>query len=311
MRSTTLSQEQAGEGPAAGVRRRQGHSFGGRRWFIFLTLAPAGIVLFMLTIYPFIMNIWYSLHSYNLTRPGVQPFVGLKNYVDLLTDTEFLAAVQRTFYYVVPAVGLELILGLLIAILLSQNLHGESLFRSLLVIPLAATPVAVGLIWRLMYNPTGGLANHLLQAVGLPPAQWTSSARWVIPSLVLVDIWQWTPFVILILLAGLLALPEEPFEAARIDGASALQTFWYLTVPMLAPMIYVAALFRFIDCLKAFDIIWVMTGGGPGHSSTTLNIHAYRTGFEFLHMGTAATMAILMLVLAIGVSTALVRRSNL
>ena len=186
----------------------------------------------------------------------------------------------------VAAVGLELILGMLIALLLSQNLHGESIFRSLLVLPLAATPVAVGLIWRLMYNPTGGLVNQILKGVGLPLGKWIGSPATVLPSLIIVDIWQWTPFVVLILMAGILALPDEPFEAAKIDGANAVQSFLFLTLPMLSPLIYTAALFRIIDSLKTFDTIWVMTGGGPGHASTTINLHAFRTGFEFLHMGT-------------------------
>ncbi len=282
-----------------------------KRLFLIGTLAPAGVVLMLLTLYPFICNVWYSLLQYDLTRPLATHFIGLQNYFEVLSDPDFRNAVLRTAIYVVSAVGIELILGLLIASLLSQNIKGQALFRSLLVLPLAATPVAVALIWRLMFNPTGGLANHLLESIGLPTPPWIGSASWALPSLVLVDIWQWTPFVILILLAGLLAMPEEPYEAAKIDGANALQTFWYLTLPMLSPMIYIAALFRTIDSIKAFDTIWVMTGGGPGRATTTLNIHAFKTGFQFLHMGTAATMAIIMMVLAIGISTALLRRSDL
>ena len=310
MQTTGTGQESTQK--TAGNRRseRLRHFAGGHRFFIFAALGPAGIVLFMLTIYPFLANLWYSLLSYELTRPKNRPFVGLSNYIRVLTDPEFLAAVERTAIYVVVAVGLELILGMLIAILLSQNLHGESIFRSLLVLPIAATPVAVGLIWRLMYNPTGGLVNQFLIGVGLPPGKWTGSPATALPSLIIVDIWQWTPFVILILLAGLLALPEEPFEAAKIDGASALQSFWHITIPMLSPLIYTAMLFRFIDAFKTFDIIWVMTGGGPGRATTTLNVFAFRTGFEFLHMGTAAAIAILMLILAITVSTVLLRRST-
>lgn len=309
MQISALSQDRTPEGEQR--LRRIWNFLSGRRMFIIATMAPAVVVLFMLTIYPFLTNVWYSLLSYELTRPDVRPFVGLANYVDILTDPDFLAAIGRTAYYVVLAVGIELVLGLLIAVLLSQNLRGQTFFRVLLVIPLSATPVAVGLIWRLMFNPTGGLANGVLNALGMKGQQWTSSANGAIPSLVMVDVWQWTPFVVLILLAGLLALPDEPFEAARIDGASALQTFWYLTIPMLSPMIYVALLFRFIDSLKTFDIIFTITGGGPGRYSTTLNILTYRTAFEFLHMGVAAAMAILMLILAIGVSTALLRRTNL
>lgn len=278
-----------------------------RRFFILSTLSPAILVLVALTIYPFISNVYFSVLKYDLTRPKSRPFVGLNNYVDLVTNPEFLQTALRTAYYVVLAVGIELALGLLIARALSRVTRGAPVFRVILMLPIAATPVAVGLIWRLMFNPTGGLANQILKSVGLPGMKWTASMTTVIPSLVLVDVWQWTPFVVLILLAGMLALPEEPFEAATMDGATGLQCLWYLELPMLRPLIFIAVAFRFIDSLKAFDTIWVMTGGGPGYSSTTLNILAFRTGFEFLHMGSAAAIAVIMLILAIVVTTFLVK----
>jgi multiple sugar transport system permease protein len=282
-----------------------------RRIFTLVTLTPAVLVLLALTIYPFAANIYYSLLQYDLIRPKSRPFVGLNNYVELLSNPEVQQAALRTGYYVVLAVGCELLIGLLIAHLLSRIFLGAAIFRGILILPVAATPVAVGLIWRLMYNPTGGLANHLLELLGLPGLKWTSSIQLVIPSLVLVDIWQWTPFVVLILLAGILGLPEEPFEAAKIDGASGLQMLWYLEIPMLRPLMFIAIIFRFIDSFKAFDLIWVMTGGGPGYSSTTLNISAFRTGFEFLHMGSAAAMSVFMLIVSIIVTRLLIRAGNL
>ena len=297
----------ANRGPARAPRAARAS----RRLFIIATLTPATLVLVALTLYPFFANIYYSLLKYDLIRPKSRPFVGLNNYLNLLTSSEFLEAAARTAYYVALAVGIELVLGLLIANALSHITVGSAVSRVILVLPIAATPVAVGLIWRLMYNPTGGLANHLLESIGLPASKWTAGMATVIPSLALVDIWQWTPFVVLILLAGILALPDEPFEAARIDGASGLQTFWYLQLPMLRPLILIAVVFRVIDSLKAFDIIWVMTGGGPGQASTTLNVLAFRTAFEFLHMGSAAALAIIMLILAILVTTALLRIGQL
>ena len=295
--------------PAASVRvcsaRRS------RQFFILSTLAPAILVLAALTIYPFVTNVYYSLLKYDLIRPKSRPFVGLNNYVELFTDPEFIQAALRTAYYVLFAVGIELLLGLLIAHVLSRIVVGAPIFRVILMLPIAATPVAVGLIWRLMYNPTGGMANHLLESIGLPGLKWTASMTTALPSLILVDVWQWTPFVVLILLAGMLALPEEPFEAATMDGATGLQAFWYLELPMLRPLIFVAVAFRFIDSLKAFDIIWVMTGGGPGYASTTLNILAFRTGFEFLHMGSASAIAVIMLLLATAVTTALIKVGGL
>ena len=282
-----------------------------RRIFTIVTLTPAILVLLALTIYPFVANVYYSLLQYDLTRPKSRPFVGLNNYIELLSNPDVVQAGVRTAYYVLLAVGCELLIGLLIAHTLSRILLGAAILRGILVLPISATPVAVGLIWRLMYNPTGGLANHLLESVGLSGLKWTSSIQLVIPSLVLVDVWQWTPFVVLILLAGILALPEEPFEAAKIDGASGLQMLWYLEIPMLRPLMFIAAIFRFIDSFKAFDLIWVMTGGGPGYSSTTLNLYAFRTGFEFLHMGSAAAMSVLMLIVSIAVTRLLIRAGDL
>ena len=279
--------------------------------FILVTILPTVIILVILTLYPFILNIYYSLLDYELFRPDETPFIGFGNYKEIFLDPIFLQALYLTVYYVVLALVIELALGLLIAQILSGKIRGKSLFRTLIILPMTATPICITLIWRLMYNVEGGLINTYLRAIGLPSFSWTSSSTMVIPSLVLVDAWQWTPFVILILLAGLLSLPEEPFEAARIDGASSFQMFRYVTLPLLKPAIFISVLFRLVDSLKQFDIIWVMTKGGPADYSTTLNILAFKTGFQYLNMGKAGALAIIILIIAIALANILVRFSGL
>jgi multiple sugar transport system permease protein len=172
---------------------------------------------------------------------------------------------------------------------------------------MVATPVAIALVWMMMFNPTLGIMNYFLRGLGLEPALWTSSKTTVIASLALVDTWQWTPFITLIALAGLSALPQEPFEAALMDGASGWQTFWAITLPLLRPTLMVGVLFRTIDALKTFDIIYVMTQGGPGTASETLNIYVFQTGFNYFHMGYASSLLVVLFSLVLFVSLIMMR----
>jgi multiple sugar transport system permease protein len=168
-----------------------------------------------------------------------------------------------------------------------------------------ATPVAIALVWTMMFHPQAGVLNYLLTSIGLPPSQWSYSASTVIPTLVLVETWQWTPLVMLIVLGGLASLPTDPFEAARIDGASAWDTFRHLTVPLVWPHIIVATVIRTIDALKAFDLIFVISGGGPGTSSETINLYLYQTAFAFYNLGYAAAMTVVFFVIILLISLVL------
>jgi multiple sugar transport system permease protein len=226
----------------------------------------------------------------------------------LLHNDRFLNAAKITFYYVGLVLTAELLLGFGIASILSGMTLGRGLVTTLIVLPMAAAPVAITFIWRFMYNPSVGIFGYLLESVGLPQIQFLSDARWVIPSLAMVDIWQWTPFMVLILTAGLMSLPQEPFEAATVDGASKWQELWYLGLPMMRPFILVALLFRGIDAFKTFDYIYILTKGGPGTASETLNLRTFQTGIQFLHMGEASAMAILMLIVIIIFSKVLIGR---
>jgi multiple sugar transport system permease protein len=172
---------------------------------------------------------------------------------------------------------------------------------------MVATPVAIALVWATMFDPNLGVLGYFVEQLGLPPISWTSDSRWVLPSLALVDIWEWTPFITLITLAGLSSLPSEPYEAARIDGASPRQILWDLTLPMLRPTIVVAVLFRAIDALKTFDIIQVITQGGADYSSETLNIYTFQNAFNYYHLGYASAILVFFFMLVMGVSILLLR----
>jgi multiple sugar transport system permease protein len=251
---------------------------------------------------------WLYLSFFVWFAAGPPPkFVGFDNYVAIFQDLRFLAATIKTLVYVVLAVGFELALGTAFALLLHREFVGRGPVRTILLLPMVATPVAIALVWMLMFDPASGVLNYLLSLVRLPPSLWTSDATLAIPALVLVDVWQWTPLVMLIVLGGLSALPKEPFEAAKIDGASPLQTFRYLILPLLRPYIVVAALFRGIDALKTFDTIFVITGGGPAFASETLNLYIYSTAFEYMHMGYSSAMLVVFFCIVLGLSLVLIR----
>lgn len=265
---------------------------------LIILLTPAVLSLIILTIYPLIAGLRLSLVDYDLlSTRATGEWNWFRNYRSLLDDKQFWGAMRVTLEYTVAAVTLELLIGFGLALLLSQPIPGRSIARTAVVSAMVITPVIVGTAWRLMYNPSWGLVGYFLSLVGIDSQPFLAQSSTVIPALVVVDVWQWSPFVMLILLAGLQALPVEIYEAARVDGASGLQTFRYLTLPLLKPAIAVALLIRTMDCFRTFDVIYAMTGGGPGTASQNLNIFAYYEGLEFFHIAYASAIAVLTLVL--------------
>ncbi len=256
--------------------------------------------------FPLAYTVWLSFHDWFVAR-GPATFNGFDNYITLLSDQRFLLALGRTLLYTIAAVAIELVLGVALALLFQQQFVGRGIARTLFLLPMVATPVAIALVWLLMFDPATGVLNYLLTLLHLPKSLWANDSLLALPSLVLVDVWQWTPLVMLIVLGGLTALPREPFEAAHIDGASAWQTLRYLTLPMLRPYIVVAALFRGIDALKTFDSIYVITKGGPGFASETLNLYIYSTAFDYLHMGMASAMLVIFFLIIVLLSVLLIR----
>ena len=264
----------------------------------FVFIGPAVIILFLIVIFPMVYSIGISLSEWNLMRGGNWKFVGLRNYYyTFFQDPDFYTSLKVTLEYVGVAVGLELLLGLGVALLLNRPLKKIGIMRTILVIPTTMTPVVVGIIWRLLYNPELGVLNYFLELFGFQKLNWLGDPNLALPSVIMADIWEWTPFMALILLAGLQSLPKEPFEASIVDGASYLQLFRYITFPLLLPTLIVALLLRVMDAFKTFDLIFVITGGGPAHYSETLNIYTYLQGFNFMKISYASTLAIVMFVI--------------
>jgi len=279
-----------------------------KRVFPYILLLPALVVLIMLIMFPFIYNVWQSMHNYNLVYPQEKAFVGIQNFVKIFaTDDTFWHALKMTVYFVGAALIIELMLGLGIALLINEEFKGQYLVRLVLMLPLAATPVAVSYMWRIMYNPTQGIINYFLRLLHLP--SWSGIFDYItaMPSIIIVDIWQWTPFMSLIILAGLMSLPQEPIEASRVDGATPNQTFWYVTLPLLKPVIAVGILLRTIDLFKTFDIIYALTGGGPGRATETLNVHIYLSAFRSLEIGYATAMTLIALIIITILCTVFIR----
>ncbi|MDC0342685.1 sugar ABC transporter permease [Alphaproteobacteria bacterium] len=282
-----------------------------RNKFIILMLMPATILLVGLTLFPFIVSLILSFTDYSLLRPGQTKFIFLDNYIELMKTDEFWIALRVTVVFTVLAVFIQVVLGVVFATLLHNENTNVSLLRTLYLLPLAITPIAATFTFRLMFNPSLGVLNYFMKLLGLEPQAWLASPNTAMFSLIIVDTWQWTPFILLICLGGLASLPSEPFEAAKVDGASSWQIFTKITIPMLYPFIGLALLFRSIDAFKTFDIIYVLTSGGPGILTRTLNLYAFKHGIEYLSMGYAGSIAIVMLIITIVVAQIFLRKNKL
>ena len=269
---------------------------------------PSVVVVAVLMAFPVLYTLYMSVHSWFASSLTSPEFVGLDNFRRAFLDDErFRNAVWLTVYFTALATVLQLVLGVALALLLNRPFRGKGLVRSIFLLPMVATPVAIALVWMMMYNPTLGVMNYLVGLAGLGPYKWVSNAAIVVPALAVVDTWEWTPLITLITLAGLATLPLEPYESALIDGASAAQMFWRITLPLLRPTIIVALLFRAIDCLKTFDIIYVMTQGGPGFASETLNVYTFQVGLFYFHIGYASSLLVILFALVLGVSLVLIK----
>ncbi|MFZ3110029.1 MAG: sugar ABC transporter permease [Rectinemataceae bacterium] len=268
---------------------------------------PAVAFVVVMMLFPVLYTLFLSFTNWNLTSGMPLSLVWFKSYLRVFNEPRFISAVGRTFSFTLLAVAVETVLGLALALLLNRDFKGKSAMKLILLLPLVATPVAIGIVWNLFFDPTIGFMNYMLSLLGLPMSEWVSNVKTVIPSLALVDIWQWTPMVTLIVLAGLAGLSQEPYESAKVDGANALQTFTQITLPMIAPTLLTAMILRSIDALKTFDIIYAMTGGGPGYASETLNIMAFKYSFEYFRMGQSSVILIFLFVLVLLLSMAIMR----
>ena len=269
---------------------------------------PAALTIGALIIFPLAFNFYMSLQSWFVSSTTPPAFVGLKNYLEIFgKDARFWNAVWVTVKFTGVSVALQLALGLAIALYLHRPFTGRGLVRTVMLLPMVSTPAAVALIWVVMFNPTLGVLNYFLTSVGLPPLLWLGHPRTALASLIFMDTWKWTPFMVLILHAGLQSLPLTPFEAARIDGASRWQLFRYVTLPLLRPSIAVALIFRTMDSLKTFDTIYVMTEGGPNNATEILNVYTFQTGFKYFHLGYASALAVVLVGFVFAVNLILIK----
>jgi multiple sugar transport system permease protein len=260
--------------------------------------APAIILVTAILLFPVAFTVYLSFHRWSggITPPA---FVGFDNYIGLLQDQRFLNSLKNTVYFVSLSIVSQLALGLISALIFHRVFWGRGLARTLFMFPMIATPSAMALVWKMMLDPTIGSLGYIIESLGGPEMLWVADAKTVIPSLVMVDTWQWTPLVMLIILSGLAALPLEPYESAKVDGASAIQTFIYITLPLLRPTLVIAAMFRIIDCIKTFDIIMVITGGGPAYASEILNVYAFNESLTYLHFGSGSTLLVVLTIIVV------------
>mgnify|MGYP000894974802 CR=1 FL=1 len=287
-----------------------------RRLAPYLYALPGLLLLAVILAYPIGRGFYLSLHKYNLSSFSPPEYIGFENYKALFDDPMFIGAFQHTLIFVIVSLALEFVIGLMIALLLHQNFKGRNVLRGIALLPWMMPPVVTAFVWAWMLNGTYGILNYGLVKVGLisKPIAWLSSTDLALPVLIFVDVWQSTPFVMLVLLAGLQNIPESLYEAARIDGADALRSFRHITLPLLKPSASVALLMRTMIALRFFDAVWVMTRGGPASSTEVLATYAYKKSMLGFRMGfgSAATTVIFLLsfVMSIGYIWLILRRED-
>src|SRR5262245_30833973 len=274
-------------------------------------LAPAMIVLITLTIFP-------SLYMFVAAVTKISPnpdipweFVGADNFLRLLSDSQFHVGLWNTLVFTVFAVAAEFLLGLGLALLLDKYIRRLNFLKTVLMLPMMLPPIAVAITWKLIYEPQFGILNEIMFQLGLPLQAWAGDASLAMFSVIVADVWQWTPFIFLLMLAGLASLPNEPYEAAAIDGASAWRQFWDLTLPFLKPVIAIALLLRIMDALRLFDLVFVLTGGGPAESTKTLSLYIYQVAYRFADPSYAAAISLFVLFVTVSFSTWFIKRMRL
>jgi multiple sugar transport system permease protein len=267
--------------------------------------APAVAFTLLLIAFPFGYTLWLSLHEF--TFGADMRFNGGANYAQLVRDPLFWNGLWITLALYALSLAMQLTFGTYVALLLHSSKRLSGVLRSLLISPFVLPPVVVGMMWLVILDPSIGAANWVLERFGIPRSLWLASPQWVVPTVALIDTWQWTPYVALIVLGGLQSLPPSVYEAAQIDGASRWKTFRRITLPLLLPTLATAAILRSVDLLRFFDIIYITTQGGPGNASTTLNIYGFRKGFEFFEIGYASAVMVTLSTIVLGAVLVLTR----
>ena len=275
-----------------------------------LFMLPSVIALLLVLAIPLGYSLITSFFDTNLKYQGLGEFVGLQNYIDVIKDVYFRDSVKTTLIFTVGVVILEFLAGLVIALLLNNIRKGRNLFFTIIIVSMMITPIAVGLIWRLLLHSDLGIVNYVLSLFGISGKAWLADASLALKTVMFIDIWQNVPYMVLVILAGLVTLPTEPYEAAAIDGASRTQSFFRLTIPMMLPTFSVVLLLRTITALKTYDLIFVLTRGGPGSTTEVISYHIYQQAFRYLEIGKASAMSYLLLLLIIPIAFLFIKISR-
>lgn len=265
----------------------------------YLFIWPAFMIVLAMAIFPLIYSLSISFMHYRLIPPLPPRFIGLDNYIDLLGQERFRAVIWTTSIIVMVSVALQYVIGFSIALMLNARIPGAKLFRVGLLLPMLIAPVAVALIARMMLNPTIGPLNELTSLFGFPNLPFLTDRYWALGSIIAVEVWQWTPFVILLMLAGLQTLPDDVYEAATLENTSPWRQFWDITFPMLLPISVAIIFIRAVESFKVMDTVFIMTGGGPGIATETLTLFAYQEGFKKFNMGYTSALSFLFLIFII------------
>ncbi len=273
-------------------------------WFM---SAPALALLLAVIVFPVFWALFTSVHDYTLIAPNFDSFTGFDNYLAAIGDAEFRHSLWLTLLFVAGVVSIEFVIGFAVALMLNSVERFKPIYYGILLCPLLMNPGIVGLIWRMFLHPTLGIVNYLLTVISIAPVNWLGSTKVAIWTIVMVDIWHQVSFMIVLLLAGLSALPKEPYEAARVDGAGTLKAFRHITLPLMWPVIIVTLLIRLIFAVKTYDLIYIMTRGGPGNATDFASYYIYRTAFVSLNVGEASAMAAILLALILALTTYLYR----
>ena len=266
------------------------------RWLAALFITPALALLVFLSIWPLIRLVWLSFTDYSVTRDVPASFIGFDNYIDVLTSPVTQKRAVTTMVFLIGAVLLQTLLGFAIAFLISRRTKGRGALTTMFLIPMMLSPIVVGLFWKFMLDVQFGVVNSFLNSLGLGTVEWLTKQRLALFSLIIVDTWQWTPFIMLIALAGLTAVPKYLYEAAEIDRASEWFKFRRITFPLVWPLLLIAIMFRAIEAFRLFDLVYILTGGGPGGTTETLSYNVYKVAFFGFDTGRASAYGILMVI---------------
>jgi len=278
------------------VRRLWSNQIKRKHLYIIGFLTPSILYMIILRFVPLVYTSYLSFFNYNFAK-GVHTFIGLENYIKFIPSIRFLGALKFTILFVIVSVTCEFGIGLGLALLFNQPFKGKNIFRNILLIPMFIAPVAVGTIWHILFNSLIGPINYFLDVVGLPIVNWYGTPTTAFIAILISDIWQWTPFTFLLLLAGLQTVNQELYDVASIDGASKIQTFYYITLPMIKSTIFITLMLRLMDAMRIFEKIYVMTYGAPKDSTESLSLLVYKAAFEWFEVGYASAMIVFMICL--------------